>query len=324
MKDFYFVYNSSTDPYFNMAFEEYFLKHKKEYYVCIWRNEPAVIVGVNQNTISEVNTAYTEQNGIKVVRRLTGGDAVYHDLNNVCYTVIAPYCREEQTFKVWSLPVVNYLKTLGVNAEFSGRNDLTVNGKKISGAAETVFNNRLMHHGTLLFDIDKNELLNALKENKLKILDKGIKSVKSRVVNIKELLSCPITITEFIQGLNNYFKKDLKEYFLTQEDLDEINRLKKEKYSTFDWNVGNSPKAVNSNTEKFPFGIITVNFNTIKGKISSVKFTGDFFSYNGIEGIEKALEGVSYTYKDLLSALDKIGEYIKGATAEEIANLFIR
>ena len=111
MKDFYFVYNSSTDPYFNMAFEEYFLKHKKEYYVCIWRNEPAVIVGVNQNTISEVNTAYTENNGIKVVRRLTGGGAVYHDLNNVCYTIIAPYQKEEQTFKMWSQPVVNYLKT---------------------------------------------------------------------------------------------------------------------------------------------------------------------------------------------------------------------
>ena len=169
MKNFYFLTHGNNNPYFNLASEEYLLKHKKDYFIYLWINSPAVIVGVNQNALEEVNLEYVESEGVKVVRRLTGGGAVYHDLNNVCYTVIAPKESGEISFKSFSMPVIEYLKTVGINAEFSGRNDITIDGKKISGTAQTVWQDRVMHHGTLLFDTDVNALTSSLKPNKFKI-----------------------------------------------------------------------------------------------------------------------------------------------------------
>ena len=154
MEKFYFINGVSQEPSFNIASEEYLLKEKEDFYIYVWRNSPSVIVGVNQNALSEINVNYLNNNDIKLVRRITGGGAVYHDLNNICYTVIAPYVKGEETFKHFSLPVISFLKTLGIEAEFSGRNDILVDGKKISGTAETVYKNRIMHHGTLLFDTD--------------------------------------------------------------------------------------------------------------------------------------------------------------------------
>ena len=143
-----FITHDNHNPYFNLASEEYLLKVKGGYYFYLWINSPSVIVGINQNTLQEVNLGFTERNGIKVVRRLTGGGAVYHDLNNICYTVIAPYDENVDNYKKFTAPVIEYLNSLGVKAEFSGRNDITVDGKKISGNAQTVHNGTIMHHGT--------------------------------------------------------------------------------------------------------------------------------------------------------------------------------
>ena len=324
MQKFKFITHDNHDAYFNLASEEYLLKYTDGYYFYLWINDPAVIVGTNQNAIEEVNLSFTNSNGIKVVRRLTGGGTVYHDGGNLCYTVIAPFDPEKDNYKAFTEPVINYLNSLGVKAEFSGRNDITVDGKKISGNAQTVYKNRIMHHGTLLFNTDMSVLGNALNPSKLKIESKGIKSVRARVINISELMPNKITIEEFKAGLKSLFLKDCGEYRFTKVDLEKINKLVEEKYSRYEWNIGSSPKGKNSFTEKFPFGILTVNFDTVKGVIENVKFTGDFFCKKDIVEFEKQLDGVKFSEKDLEKALSCVGEYIVGADGKEIVKAIFK
>ena len=207
MQKFKFITHDNHDAYFNIASEEYLLKHTDGFYFYLWINDPAVIVGTNQNAIEEVNLSYTQENGIKVVRRMTGGGTVYHDGGNLCYTVIAPFNPEQDNYKAFTAPVIEYLNSIGVKAEFSGRNDITVDGMKISGNAQTVYKNRIMHHGTLLFDTDMSVLGSALNPSKLKIESKGIKSVRARVTNISEHLGGKMSITEFRRGLKEVFLK---------------------------------------------------------------------------------------------------------------------
>lgn len=317
MDKFLFLTHDFTDPYFNLASEEYLLKHRKEYFIYLWINAPAVIVGVNQNTVQEVNLDYTTSHGIKVVRRQTGGGAVYHDLNNLCYTVIAPFRENVDNYRRFTAPVIEYLNTLGVKAEFSGRNDIVIDGKKISGNAQTVSGGRIMHHGTLLFDTDMNALTYALKPNKLKTESKGIKSVRARVTNIKQYLP-DMTVEEFKNGLKEYFKKTCEEYVLTENDIAEIDKLVRDKYSRYEWNIGRSPKGKNLFEYKFPFGILSFSFDTVEGKIENADISGDFFSVGDIKEFASTLDGVKFTKNDVAAAFQPISGYIKGANADEI------
>ena len=320
MSDFLFITHDNHDPYFNLASEEYLLRQKGGYYIYLWVNAPAVIVGINQNTIEEVNLGYTEEHGIKVVRRQTGGGAVYHDLNNICYTVIAPYDENADNYRKFTAPVIEYLNSIGVKAEFSGRNDITVKGKKISGNAQTVVGGRIMHHGTLLFHTDMSVLSSALKPNKLKMESKGIKSVRARVGNIYDFLPQKTTAAEFLKGLSEYFKKSCEEYVLNEEDIAAINKLVKEKYSKYEWNVGRSPKAENSFEARFPFGTFRMDFDTVNGLMQNVRITGDFFSVKPIEELERKLEGTRFDKKDFARATENLSEYIVNAGGAELAD----
>ena len=183
-----FIYSNCIDPFFNIASEEYLLKQTDGFYIYLWQNSPAVIIGNNQNTLLEVNLGYAKNNNVSIVRRLTGGGAVYHDLNNVCYTIIAPFNSSENNYVKFTKPVIDFLDSLGVKATFSGRNDITIGDKKISGNAQVVYKDRIMHHGTLLFNSDLDVLSKVLLENKLKTQSKGIKSNRARVTNIKNHL----------------------------------------------------------------------------------------------------------------------------------------
>ena len=319
MSNFKFITHDNHDPRFNLASEEYLLKHTKDYYIYLWVNAPSVIVGVNQNAIEEVNHAFVNENDIKVIRRLTGGGAVYHDLNNLCYTVIAPYEEGENLYKKFSTPVIEYLNSLGVKAEFSGRNDISVNGMKISGNAQTVFNGRVMHHGTLLFDSDLTVLEKALKPNKLKMQSKGIKSVRARVTCIKEYLKSPMTLSEFKEGLCRFFLKTAELYEFTKSDLKEINALKDGKYSDYAWNIGNSPKGKNVFEKKYAFGVLKFNFDTENGIIANPTITGDFFAVKDIKLFESKLNGIKFTKESLIDAFNDFSDYVSGADGREIA-----
>ena len=319
MEKFKFICSNITEPYFNIASEEYLLKQTNGYYIYLWINSPAVIVGNNQNTLLEVNFKKAQEKGIKVVRRLTGGGAVYHDLNNICYTIIAPYNKNEENYIKFTKPVIEYLNSLGVKAEFSGRNDICVDGKKISGNAQVIYKDRIMHHGTILFDTDLSVLGEVLIQNKIKVESKGIKSIRARVVNIKEFLP-KLMVEDFYSGLCNHFKKEFESYEFSMLDIEKIQKLVNEKYSTYEWNIGLSPKGKNRIDMKFSFGIITLTFDLIDGLIQNCEMYGDFFSNENVKDLLLGVNGKKFTKEDLSLAFSGIENHIKGASKEEIVN----
>lgn len=320
MEKFYFLTHDNTDAYFNIASEEYLLKQTDKYYIYLWVNDRAVIVGTNQNAIQEVNLAYTEKAGVKVVRRLTGGGAVYHDKGNICYTVIAPYNQGEEHYKKFTAPIIEYLNELGVNAQFSGRNDITIDGKKISGNAQTVYKNRIMHHGTILFNTDNNELSSCLNPSKIKMQSKGIKSIRARVTNVSEHLPTKMSVEQFKKGLEDKFKSVCLSYEFSTEDINNINKLVEQKYSQYSWNIGKSPTGKNLFEYKFSFGIFALNFDTQQGTLTNVKISGDFFEKQDISTFEQKLEGLRFERAEFEKVFVDIDKYISGAFAKEIVD----
>ncbi|MBQ0111387.1 MAG: lipoate--protein ligase family protein, partial [Oscillospiraceae bacterium] len=239
-----FVLNNSFDPAYNLATEEYLLKQKQMPAIMLWQNDRSIIIGKNQNTMAEINYPYVNENGITVCRRLTGGGAVFHDKGNLNYTVISDNTNKLGDYSYFSQDLTDFLKTLGLDAEMSGRNDVLLCGKKICGNAQTTYKNLVLHHGCILFSADLSSLSNALKVNPAKIADKGIKSVKSRVVNIRSQLKEKMEIDRFRELFGDFMIKrhSLVPYELTDDEKNIIKKLKDEKYSTYEWNYGTSPQ----------------------------------------------------------------------------------
>ena len=308
------INNADTNPYFNLAMEEYFLKNATEDLFILWRNENAIIVGKNQNTLSEINYEYVKENNIKVVRRQSGGGAVFHDLGNINFTFISCNDNSFSDFKRFTMPIIEALENLNIHAEFSGRNDLLINNQKFSGNAQYNYKNKVMHHGTLLFSSQINDLSSSLKVKPSKFEGKGIKSVKSRVTNISQHLENNMNVLEFKEYLMNFINnKDKNNHFyeLSEQDINEINKLVEEKYSTWDWNFGNSPKYSLNNEVKCPGGNIEFSLNVEKGLIKEIKFFGDFFGKKDVSHIEDLLINTKHnesSIKDVLNNVD-INDY---------------
>lgn len=318
-----------TDPRINLAIEEYALKNLdiNETYLLFYINEPSIIIGKNQNTIEEINTAYVEGNGIHVVRRLSGGGAVYHDLGNLNFSFITKDDGESfHNFRKFTEPVVKALKKLGVDAELSGRNDLLAEGRKISGNAQFSTKGRMFSHGTLLFDSEIENVVSALNVKKDKIESKGIKSIRSRVANISEFLTEKVTIEQFRSLLlKNIFEgaDEIPEYILSDQDWANIHQLSKERYQNWDWNYGKSPKFNLQHSHRFPVGQIDVRFEVNKGVIENCKIYGDFFGVGDVSDIEKRLEGIKYEKAEIAAALESvhIKHYFGSISKEDFLNL---
>ncbi|MEH7225758.1 lipoate--protein ligase [Bacillus sp. JJ1566] len=318
-----------NDPQINLAIEEYALKNLdiNETYLLFYINGPSIIIGKNQNTIEEINTQYVEDNGIKVVRRLSGGGAVYHDLGNLNFSFITKDDGESfHNYKKFTEPVIEALKKLGVNAQLSGRNDIEVEGRKISGNAQFSTRGRMFSHGTLMFDSEIDHVVSALKVKKDKIESKGIKSVRSRVANISEFLTEKITIEEFREMLLRYIfntEGQVPEYKLTEKDWEKIHEISKERYQNWDWNYGKSPKFNYQHTHRFPVGSIDVRLEVQKGTIENCKIYGDFFGVGDVEEIETRLNGTKYEKAELEKALEGIDiqHYFGKITKEDFINL---
>lgn len=307
-----YIANSCNDPYFNMALEEYVIKKldpTREYFM-LWQNSPAVIVGRNQNTFAEVNLDYVRENHIAVVRRLSGGGAVYHDLGNINFTYVVDYNGYGRGMEQFTRGVITALARLGIKAQFSGRNDITIDGKKISGNAQYLYQKRLLHHGTLLFDSDLTKLAQVLKPAKDKIESKGIKSIRSRVTNIREHLGLDVSIQEFKQLLVECVFAEVgeavREYRLTPADEAQIEVLRKEKYATWDWNYGVSPAFAIQRARRFDAGQIEVRLGIEQGRIAAIRFYGDFLSLRDLSDVEERLQGLPYRRDEIELALRKI------------------
>lgn len=303
------INNTSTNAYFNLAMEEYFLKNTNEDIFMLWRNESAIIVGKNQNTLSEINYEYVKQNKIKVVRRQSGGGAVFHDLGNINFTFISCNDNSFSDFKRFTMPIIDALKNLNIQAEFSGRNDLLIDNQKFSGNAQYNYKNKVMHHGTLLFSSEINDLSSALKVKPSKFIGKSVKSVKSRVTNIANHLEQDITVLEFKNYLMNFINSKYENnclYQLSEEDVNEINKLVEEKYNTWQWNFGHSPKYALNNEIKYPGGNIEFSLNVEKGLIKEIKFFGDFFGKKDVSYIEDLLKNTNHNEASIRSILNNI------------------
>ncbi|HFH7913870.1 TPA: lipoate--protein ligase [Streptococcus agalactiae] len=326
-----YIVNTSNDPAYNVALEAYAfqkLTDIDEIFI-LWINEPAIIIGRHQNTIQEINKEFIDKNGIHVVRRLSGGGAVYHDLNNLNYTIISNNTQEGAfDFQTFSKPVIDTLAKLGVKAEFTGRNDLEINGQKFAGNAQAYYKGRMMHHGCLLFDVDMSVLGQALKVSKDKIESKGIKSVRARVTNIVDHLSDKITVQEFSDAILAQMKEEypeMDEYVLSDAELSEIQAMRDNQFATWGWTYGKAPEYTIERGVRYPAGKITTYANVENSTIKSVKIFGDFFGVKPVDDIEKMLEGVRYDYKDVLAALKTVdtSQYFSRMTPEEITKAIV-
>ena len=317
------------DAGINLAIEEYILKEldPEETYLLFYSMNPTVIVGKNQNTIEQIDTSYIRENDVDVIRRLSGGGAVYNDPGNLSFSIITKDDGNSfHNYKKFTDPVVKALGKLGVDAELSGRNDLLVNGKKISGNAQFSTKGRMYSHGTLMFNVNLENVVRALKVNKEKIESKGIKSIRSRVTNISEHMDQEMTREQFKQTLLQYIfegEKEIPSYNLTEKDWKAIHEIAEERYKNWDWNYGRSPKFNVQHSKRFPIGSIDVRLEVKKGYIEQATIFGDFFGVGDVKEIETQLTGVRYEAGSLEDALQEVdvSHYFGKITKKEFIDL---
>jgi lipoate-protein ligase A len=293
-----------------MAFDEYCLESLPvdEPVFYLWQNKPSVIVGFNQEVNTEVNLDYLNQQGITLARRVTGGGAVYHDLGNLNYTIVGRSEDLERDYPEYASLMMKALQALGVPATISGRNDILVEGKKVSGFAKRVCRNRLMVHGTLMYQVDVDVLTNVLNTSHSKLQSKGIASVRSRVANLSDYLPELADIQSFKNRLEDILSNHYadEEYQLSEEDMANIQCLADEKFSTWEWNYGRSPKATLVHTARLACGTVEIHLTLAENRIATCRFGGDFLGNLPTSEVEAALTGVPYEKNEIRKCLSKI------------------
>ena len=320
---------TTTDPAFNLAAEQYVfdaLPRDRAYFM-LWQNDNAIIVGKYQNTFAEINEAYVKEHGIRVVRRLSGGGAVYHDLGNLNFTFIADAgTLSTLNFTIFCEPVIRTLAKFGVTAEVNGRNDMTIDGRKFSGNSQYLKQGRIMHHGTILFDSDLSVVSNALQVDESKFQSKASKSVRSRVTNVAAYLPTPVSLPEFRSALLADIAQsaDGEAYVFSASDLAAIEKLRAERYGTWEWNYGFSPACTIERRARIEgCGTVEVRIGVSGGHISEMHFYGDFFSVSEPEQLSARFVGLSpdaQGYKKALQGID-VSQYIVGLTNEALMQL---
>ena len=318
-----YLETGSQDPAFNLAFEEYVLTNRREgAYLLLWQNDNTIVIGQNQNAEAEINRTFVEEHGIHVVRRTTGGGAVYHDLGNLNYSFITDVGNAEQlTMERFTRPIVEALKALGLDAEASGRNDILVEGRKISGTAQRVTRDRILHHGTLLFDADPSMVAGALNVDPEKFRSKSAKSVRSRIGNIRDFLKEDMDLPAFWDYLKTALAgSGLEQTTLTPEELAEVKALKAGKYDTWEWNFGRSPKYNMTNKRYWTGGSLEVRADVAQGVITDIIFYGDFLAVRGMEEVTEALRGCPFRAEDFGAVLDRfdLSKFFGAISKEEI------
>ena len=300
-----------TDARVNLALEEHVLRNRlaADDLLLFYVNAPAIIIGRNQNTIEEISPDTVAARGITVVRRISGGGAVYHDLGNLNFSFMTPSVHGRfNRYETFTKPVVEVLHELGVPAELGGRNDILAAGRKISGNAQFARPDRMFSHGTLLFDSNLDDVTAALVPRPGKVESKGVKSIRSRVANISEFLREPITMIELRERiLERIFgtrdRSRVPTLELTDNDWAEVHALVARKYGTWEWNYGENPRCNLQTSHRFPAGEIDVRMNVEGGRIAGVRIFGDFMGRDDVAEVEALLLGVKYDHESVAAAL---------------------
>lgn len=322
----YYAETKTTDPFYNLAFEEYILENRREGdWLLLWQNANAVIVGLNQNTLEEIDSGFVDENRIAVVRRITGGGAVYHDLGNLNYSFITDADAEDpMSARRFVDAVCRALESLGVKAEASGRNDICIEGRKVSGTAQRLLKNRILHHGTLLFDSNLGMVSGALKPDSRKFASKSAKSVRSRVANIKEFLREDLDIWTFQEKIKEALTDgEFESVTLSEEELSEIEALSDRKYRSWEWNFGRSPAWAWHNRARFPGGGIEVYADIEQGTIRNICFFGDYLARTSDSDLLRAMQGCRYKKDEVDRVLSNfpLSDIFGGITKEELTEV---
>lgn len=317
------ILNTATDPTFNLAAEEYLMTNGHEDCFMLWRNQPAVIVGRNQNTHSQINAEFIAREKIPVVRRISGGGAVYHDLGNVNYTFIrstGPALKLE--FNAYMHPARDYLRALGVPVEFDGRNDMALKGRKISGNAQHVRQGRVLHHGTILYDADLEALTSALLVDPVKYIDKAVDSVRKRVTNVRIHLPLEMPVETFMEGLMAHIlnANGARRWEFSDADRKAIEAIADDRYRTWEWNFGRSPDYNFIKTSRTAGGTLEVRMTVTGGIIRNIRLFGDYFGVRDVGELEGALAGCRHDREAVAGVLagHPVGDYLHNIRPEEL------
>lgn len=321
----FYLETGSVEPGWNLAFEEYVLKNKRQGdWLILWQNRSAVIVGRNQNALAEIDREFVQEHGISVIRRNTGGGAVYHDLGNLNYSFITDAAVNlTGADNRFTAPVVRALRGLGLDAESSGRNDILVSGHKVSGTAQFRSGERILHHGTLLFDSDPEMIAGSLNPDPTKFQTKSVKSVRSRVGNIRTFLDQDMTMEAFWDYLKGVLALDgVVPVRLQPEELAQVAALRDQKYDTWQWNYGASPKYDSVLRQRFPGGLLEIHLTVKAGRIEGIRIFGDFLALRPVDRLEDALVGCLYRREELTAILAELplADYLGTVTGEQLVD----
>jgi lipoate-protein ligase A len=320
-----FIQRSETDPYYNLAAEEYLLKSASVDTFMIWRNDPSVIIGKHQNTLKEINASFIESNHLPIIRRITGGGTVYHDTGNVNFTFIFANRRENLIdFREFTKPVIQFLENLGLNAVLEGKNNIVVDGYKVSGNSAHLHKNKVLYHGTLLFNTDLDMLNRAITGREEAFKDKAVRSVRANVTNIKNLLAKEISVEQFVLRFRDFIFKYYENVFedeLYQEDKQAIRKLAEDKYKTYPWNFGYSPEYEYHAEWIYQDGKWAVSLLVKAGIIMQATVTGPPGYSLFLKKITKSLTEMPHEKKSLSERLKKLT--FADRSEKNMANLII-
>ena len=328
MKKTVYIEVSTTDPAFNLALEEYVFEkmpRDREYFLT-WRNDNAIIVGRHQNTAAEIDEEFVKEKNIKVVRRLSGGGAVYHDLGNLNFTfIVDAQPGQKVDLRKFCQPIADTLCALGAKAEVDGRNDILIDGMKVSGNAQYVRQGRVMHHGTILFDSDMTVLSQALRPDPAKAQAKGVKSVRSRVTNVRQCLSRDMTIGQFRDALSgSLMAGGFERYELTQADIAAIQEIQSKRYDQWEWNYGFCEAGALIRKRRIEgCGTVEAHITLKNDLITGISFRGDYFSTLPPEELASMFIGLPRMEGALRTALEnhRAGDYMTGLENEDLVDL---